>query len=125
VPAVGPRWWNARSGYDQGRLLARDPAVTAIFCANDRIALGVLRALHETGRRVPAEVSVVGFDDMPDSGYFLPPLTTVRQDFTEIGRRSLALLLHHLGLPDEDRPADQVIVAPRLVVRGSTAAPPR
>ena len=54
--------------------------------------LGVLRALHETGRSVPAEVSVVGFDDMPDSGYFLPPLTTVRQDFAELGRRGEALV---------------------------------
>ena len=61
--------------------MAADPSVTAIFCANDRIALGVLRALHEAGRRVPSDVSVVGFDDMPDSGFFLPPLTTVRQDF--------------------------------------------
>ncbi len=125
VPAVDARWWNARSGYEQGRRLARDPAVTAIFCANDRIALGVLRALHEAGRRVPAEVSVVGFDDMPDSGYFLPPLSTVRQDFGELGRRSLALLLDQLGHPDGARPAEQVVVAPDLVVRGSTAPPPR
>ncbi len=124
VPAVDPRWWNARSGYEQGRRLARDPAVTAIFCANDRIALGVLRALHEAGRRVPAEVSVVGFDDMPDSGFFLPPLTTVRQDFGELGRRSLTLLLDQIGRPAGNRPADQVVVAPHLAVRASTAAPP-
>ena len=124
VPAVDPLWWNARSGYEQGRRLARDPAVTAIFCANDRIALGVLRALHEAGRRVPAEVSVVGFDDMPDSGYFLPPLTTVRQDFGELGRRSLALLLDQLALPYAERSAEQVVVAPDLVVRSSTAPPP-
>jgi DNA-binding LacI/PurR family transcriptional regulator len=124
VPPVDPRWWNARSGYERGRLLARDPAVTAIFCANDRIALGVLRALHEAGRSVPGEVSVVGFDDMPDSGYFLPPLTTVRQDFTELGRRSIALLLRQLRAGAGDRVAGRVVVAPELVVRGSTAAPP-
>ncbi len=120
APAVDPRWWNARSGYEQGRRLARDPAVTAIFCANDRIALGVLRALHEAGRRVPAEVSVVGFDDMPDSGYFLPPLTTVRQDFGELGRRSLALLLEHMTASADAPPPDRVLVTPQLVVRASS-----
>ena len=57
------------------------------------MALGVMRALHEAGRRVPDDVSIVGFDDMPEAAYFTPPLTTVRQDFDELGRRSLALLL--------------------------------
>ncbi|MBB4763474.1 DNA-binding LacI/PurR family transcriptional regulator [Actinoplanes digitatis] len=123
VPPIVPQSWNAESGYLQGQRLARDESVTAVFCANDRIALGVLRALHEAGRRVPEEVSVVGFDDMPDSGYFLPPLTTVRQDFAELGRRSLTLLLEHMAGPDDaDSPA-HVTVTPELVVRGSTAAP--
>jgi DNA-binding LacI/PurR family transcriptional regulator len=120
VPPVLPQSWNAESGYVQGQALARDPAVTAIFCANDRIALGVLRALHEAGRKVPEEVSVVGFDDMPDSGYFLPPLTTVHQDFAELGRLSLALLLEHMAGPE--LPA-HVLVTPELVVRSSTAPP--
>ena len=61
--------------------------MTAVFCANDHMALGLLRALSEGGRRVPEDVSVVGFDDIPESAYFLPPLTTVRQDFGELGRR--------------------------------------
>jgi DNA-binding LacI/PurR family transcriptional regulator len=61
---------------------------------------------------------------MPDSGYFLPPLTTVRQDFGELGRRSLALLLDQLALPYAERSAEQVVVAPDLVVRSSTAPPP-
>ncbi|WP_067494958.1 LacI family DNA-binding transcriptional regulator [Actinoplanes sp. TFC3] len=124
VPPVHPQWWDAASGYDQGRALAADPGVTAIFCANDRIALGVLRALHEAGRRVPEEVSVVGFDDMPDSGFFLPPLTTVSQDFGELGRRSLALLLEHMNRPTDTGPVDHIVVPPKLVVRASTAAPP-
>ncbi|MEU4690206.1 LacI family DNA-binding transcriptional regulator [Actinoplanes sp. NPDC023714] len=124
VPAVTAGWWDAAAGYEQGRRLAADPAVTAIFCANDRIALGVLRALHEAGRRVPEEVSVVGFDDMPDSGFFLPPLTTVHQDFAELGRRALALLLRHLGRPGAAPPED-VLVAPSLVARASTTAPRR
>jgi DNA-binding LacI/PurR family transcriptional regulator len=80
----------------------------------------VLRALHEAGRKVPEEVSVVGFDDMPDSGYFLPPLTTVRQDFPELGRRCMAVLLAELRGEQPVRPGD---VEPVLVVRESTAAP--
>ncbi|AGZ42061.1 LacI family DNA-binding transcriptional regulator [Actinoplanes friuliensis] len=123
VPPIVPQSWNAESGYSQGRELARDRSVTAIFCANDRIALGVLRALHEAGRKVPEEVSVVGFDDMPDSGYFLPPLTTVRQDFAELGRRSLTLLLEHMAVPDDAESPAHVVVSPELVVRNSTAAP--
>ncbi|MEU7905582.1 LacI family DNA-binding transcriptional regulator [Actinoplanes sp. NPDC049118] len=123
VPPIVPQSWNAESGYLQGQRLARDESVTAVFCANDRIALGVLRALHEAGRRVPEEVSVVGFDDMPDSGYFLPPLTTVRQDFAELGRRSLTLLLEHMAGPDDAESPAHVTVTPELIVRGSTAAP--
>jgi DNA-binding LacI/PurR family transcriptional regulator len=123
VPEVTAGWWDAAAGYEQGLRLAADPAVTAVFCANDRIALGVLRAMHEAGRRVPQDVSVVGFDDMPDSGYFLPPLTTVHQDFAELGRRALALLLRHLGRPPGDAPPEDVVVAPLLVPRVSAAAP--
>src|SRR5207302_3419603 len=85
--------WSPRAGYDLGRRLSADPAVTAIFVANDQMALGVLRALHEAGREIPGEVSVVGFDDIPEAPYFMPPLTTVRQDFDEMGSRSLHLLL--------------------------------
>ena len=122
IPPILPQSWTAEAGYAQGQALARDPAVTAVFCANDRIALGVLRALHEAGRKVPEEVSVVGFDDMPESGYFLPPLTTVRQDFAELGRLSLALLLEHMAGPES--PA-HVVVPPELAIRASTARPAR
>ncbi|GAA4475145.1 LacI family DNA-binding transcriptional regulator [Phytohabitans houttuyneae] len=118
VPVIRPGSWSAGSGYERGQRLARNPSVTAVFCANDQIALGVLRALHEAGRRVPEDVSVVGFDDTPDSGYFLPPLTTVRQDFAELGRHSLAMLLDRLdGVP----PVAHVQLPPALVVRASTA----
>ena len=70
-----------------------DAEVTAVFVANDQMALGLLRALHEAGRSVPDDVSVVGFDDIPEAAFFTPPLTTVRQDFIEIGRQSFHLLL--------------------------------
>jgi DNA-binding LacI/PurR family transcriptional regulator len=90
--------------------------------ANDQMALGVLRAMHEAGRKVPEQLSVVGFDDIPEAAYFSPPLTTVRQDFDEMGSRSVRLLLQMLetGTPAEAGPG----VQPRLIVRSSTAVPP-
>ena len=90
-PLVGD--WSPSAGYELGRRLSREPAATAVFVANDQMALGLLRAMHEAGRDVPGELSVVGFDDIPEAPYFLPPLTTVRQDFNEMGTRSLRLLL--------------------------------
>ena len=65
--------WGARSGYAAGQRLAREGGVTAVFAANDQMALGIVRALHDGGREVPADVSVVGFDDTPESAYFMPP----------------------------------------------------
>jgi DNA-binding LacI/PurR family transcriptional regulator len=117
-PLVGD--WSARSGYELGRELAQTAGATAVFVANDQMAFGLYRALHERGREIPGDCSVVGFDDLPEAAYFTPPLTTVRQDFGEVGRRSLHLLLEHLrgGEPN----ASRVTVPPELVVRTSTAA---
>jgi DNA-binding LacI/PurR family transcriptional regulator len=111
--------WSPASGYEAGRALGGEAGVTAIFVANDQMALGVLRALHESGRRVPEDVSVVGFDDIPEAAYFMPPLTTIRQDFDEMGTRSLRLLLATIeeGRPQPSAPR----VEPRLIVRESTA----
>ncbi len=112
--------WSAGKGFAAGLRLAADREVTAVFAANDQTALGVIRGLHDAGRRVPEDVSVVGFDDTPESGYFLPPLTTIRQDFGEVGRRSVQLLL---SLTD-GAPVDRHVVVPaELVVRSSTAPP--
>jgi DNA-binding LacI/PurR family transcriptional regulator len=94
---------------------------TAIFAANDQMALGLLRALHEAGLRVPEDMSVVGFDDTPESGYFTPPLTTIRQDFPELGKRTMSLLLRVLSGEIE---ATAPLVEPLLIVRSSTASPP-
>ena len=113
--------WSPHSGYEAGRRLAADPDVTAVFAANDQMALGVLRALHEAGRKVPDDVSVVGFDDTPESAYYEPPLTTVRQDLREVGRRSVELVLAIIA---GDAAEQHASVAPELVVRGSTAPPP-
>lgn len=117
------RWggdWSARSGYRAGRLLAREREVTAVFAANDQMALGLIHALREAGRRVPDDVSVVGFDDLPESAYFSPPLTTVRQEFGELGRRVMDLVERVLAGEND---ASVPLVEPRLVVRESTALP--
>lgn len=113
--------WSAHSGYEAGRLIADDPAITAVFVANDAMALGLLKALHERGRRVPEDVSVVGFDDVPEAAYYWPGLTTVRQDFTELGTRAVELALR--SLKGEEEPALELVV-PELVVRSSTGAGP-
>jgi DNA-binding LacI/PurR family transcriptional regulator len=115
--------WSARSGYEAGRRLAADPDVTAIFAANDQMALGVLRALHEAGREIPGDVSVIGFDDIPEAPYFLPPLSTVRQDFDELGSRSLRVLLRMIETGEAGPPVPRV--DPQLVVRVSTSSAPR
>jgi DNA-binding LacI/PurR family transcriptional regulator len=121
APPVLTGDWSPRSGYEVGRRLAEDPEVTAVFVANDQMALGVLRALHERGRSIPREISVVGFDDIPEAQYFTPPLTTVRQDFGEMGRSSLRLLL---DLMRSGQTPSRLTIAPELVVRRSTAPPP-
>jgi len=102
-----------------GRRLASDHTVTAVFVAHDQMALGVLRAMHEAGRPVPAGVSVVGFDDIPESQYFIPPLTTIRQDFDEIGARSLRVLVREIESGRQQPGA--LRLQPELIVRTSTA----
>ena len=122
-PLVGD--WSARSGYDLGRRLAAEPTVTAVFVGNDQMALGVLRALHEAGRRIPEDVSVVGFDDIPESPYFMPPLTTVRQDFGELGSRALRVLVRSVEtFKTGETPPAGSLIAPELRVRASTALAP-
>jgi DNA-binding LacI/PurR family transcriptional regulator len=127
APAAGD--WSARSGYAAMReLLAAHPALTAVFVANDQMALGALRALDDAGRRVPEDVSVVGFDDVPEAEFFGPPLTTVRQHFTEAGQRAVAMLLDLLQPEDPAAPAGteaQTLVPTELLVRRSTAPAPR
>ena len=120
VPPVFDGDWSARSGYQAGLRLAGDPRVTAVFCANDQQALGLLRAFHERDVRVPADVSVVGFDDIPEAEFMSPPLTTIRQDFDEVGRRCLAMLLDLLDSSAEGSPTLAPRVVPALVTRAST-----
>ncbi|UCN15344.1 LacI family DNA-binding transcriptional regulator [Cellulomonas iranensis] len=112
--------WTARSGYERGRQIMREVAPTAIFAANDQMALGVLRALSVEGYRVPQDVSVIGFGDVDDAEFYSPPLTTIREDFDEVGRQSIAMLLD-LVRGDE---RTSVLVEPELVVRRSTGPAP-
>jgi DNA-binding LacI/PurR family transcriptional regulator len=124
VPEVSYGSWWPSSGYAAGReLAARVRAgrrsreeVTAVFVANDQMALGLLNALHEEGLSVPGDISVVGFDDVPEAAYYTPPLTTIRQDFAELGRRGVQLVLARLR--GEGFHAEPVM--PQLIVRGST-----
>lgn len=118
VPAVLPGDWTPASGYRAGLALAGDPNVTAVFCANDEMAQGVLRAFHESGVRVPEDVSVVGFDDVCSDWYW-PPLTTVAQDFEEVGRQLVAALMRQIRNP-ETPDIRRVLVPTRLVVRASS-----
>ncbi len=111
--------WSARSGYELGHRIAAMPEVTAVLCANDPMALGLIRALAERGRQVPRDVSVVGFDDIPEAAYFLPPLTTVRQDFGTLGRRALHLLMDRIA--GDHRVYSVQPIEPELVVRASAA----
>jgi DNA-binding LacI/PurR family transcriptional regulator len=121
-PPVARGDWSAHSGYEIGRELAAGPEVTAVFCANDAMALGFLRAAAERGRHVPRDISVVGFDDVPEAQYFLPPLTTVRQDFGALGSRALHLLMDLIVGASLAQPA--LPIEPDLIVRSSSAPPP-
>jgi DNA-binding LacI/PurR family transcriptional regulator len=113
--------WSPRSGYELGQQLLERGPVSAVFVANDQMALGVLRALHEAGHDIPRQVSVVGFDDIPEAQYYTPPLTTVRQEFREIGSRSLRLMLELIESERDGGPPAPAMVTPELILRSSTA----
>ena len=121
-----PEWrgnWTAGSGYDVGQEILADPSVTAVFCANDEMAFGLIRALHEAGRRVPEDISIVGFDDLALGAYLYPPLTTVRQDYEAIGRELIRLVLDQIHSHTR-LPAVRVVVPTELVIRKTTCPPP-
>ncbi|MFI5612088.1 LacI family DNA-binding transcriptional regulator [Amycolatopsis sp. NPDC051903] len=117
VPPVIRGDWSPASGYAAGRALAKRRGLDAVFAANDQMALGLLRAFTETGIAVPGDVHVAGFDDVPEAAYFTPPLTTVRQDFIEVGRRTFGLLTERMSGGDQDA---RYLVEPELIVREST-----
>jgi DNA-binding LacI/PurR family transcriptional regulator len=122
APVVPSPGWHVHDGYQVGVALAADPEVTAVFCGNDDLALGVRRALYDAGRDVPAEVSIIGFDDVPGAAYWTPALTTVRMDFAALGRASFDMALDMLA---DEVPRAPVLPVPTLVVRESTGPAPR
>jgi DNA-binding LacI/PurR family transcriptional regulator len=102
-------------------LLAKKSPITGLFCANDEMAAGALRAAHESGYEVPRDLSVIGFDDIVMSNYTDPPLTTIGVVKEHMGRRAMARLIELVEGIDA---RVKVELAPvKLVVRGSTARP--
>lgn len=114
--------WTARSGYQIGLRIAQDPSVTAVNCSNDEMAFGVIRALHESGLRVPRDVSVTGFDGIELAEFASPPLSTVRQDFSTVGKELVRIVLDEIRTGHIIGP-DRTVIPTELLVRASTAPP--
>ncbi|WP_394554723.1 LacI family DNA-binding transcriptional regulator [Agromyces sp. MMS24-JH15] len=128
VPTTAPILgdWTADFGFHAGRELLTVRDFTAVFASNDQMALGLIHAVRDAGLEVPRDVSIVGFDDIPEAAHFSPPLTTVRQDFAELGRRCVAALLaagRDREDGDEDESEEPRVIVPELVVRSTTGAP--
>lgn len=116
-------WFRQQPGHEScSALLDRRPDVTAIVGGNDLIALGCYAALAERGLAVPDDVSIVGYNDIPFTEYFAPPLTSIRIPHYELGRRAAELVLDAIQGPPAETPVS-VHLAPSLVVRRSTAPP--
>lgn len=110
--------WSPASGYAAGRKIAALKDVTAVVAANDQMAMGVIRALHDQGIRVPDEVSVFGWDDVPEGAFFIPSLSTVRMDLETLGARSMRELIARIR--GEEPPQDGAALPPmELLVRES------
>lgn len=117
MPAPVRGDWGAASGFAAGCALS---SASAVFCANDQMALGLVRALAERGCRVPEDVSVVGFDDVPDAANYRPPLTTIHQDFAALAHRAVSVLVDAIeGAVPTERPE---VVPTVLVTRASATA---
>jgi DNA-binding LacI/PurR family transcriptional regulator len=108
--------WSPARGYAIGRELVKRNDFTAVFVANDQMAIGILHAFAQAGIAVPDDVSLIGFDDVPEAAYLNPALSTVRQDFHAVGQRAIDLLTAVLGGVSPATP----LLAPELVVRDST-----
>ncbi|ROR46547.1 LacI family DNA-binding transcriptional regulator [Kitasatospora cineracea] len=116
--------WSCEGGYEAGLRLAEDAAMTAVFVANDEMAIGVIRALHDRGRRVPDDVSVVGMDDIPAARFLNPALTTIVQDLDAMAAEGVALLVEEIVSPTPTG-RRMHLREPILAVRESTAPPRR
>lgn len=118
----GEGTWECHSGFQAMRaLLDSRPRPTAVFSANDRMALGATRAIHEAGLRVPQDISIIGLDDIETSAYQIPSLTTVKQSFCKLAILGIHLLLDILS-GKKPEPC-QIMIEPELIIRQSTAPP--
>jgi LacI family transcriptional regulator len=115
--------WQIDGGYEAAnRLLDRAPHMTALFVQNDTMAIGVLSALHERGRRVPDDCAVVSCDDIPAARHTIPPLTTVRVPLYETGATAMRLLLERIAAPASE--PRRVLLPVELVIRQSCGCSP-
>jgi DNA-binding LacI/PurR family transcriptional regulator len=119
APVLGD--WTVDLAYELGMKLLGHREFTAVFASNDQMALGIIHAAHDLGLSVPDDLSVVGFDDIPEAKHFIPPLTTVRQDFAQLGLRAIDILLADIEHTAPPEPA--AVEIPELIVRASTAPP--
>jgi len=118
--------FSLESGHEAAaRILAMDHRPTAVFCSADMVAFGLISGLRAGGLRVPDDISVVGFDGIEMSEYYVPALTTIWQDRHTMGTRAAACLLDRLARPGQDHIAPVDTVPVDLVIRASTAPPPR
>lgn len=116
--------WDCQAGFKaMQQILAHRPRPTAVFAANDRMAIGAMQAAHQVGLRVPEDCSVMGLDDIELAAFQIPPLTTLRQSFADLATLGIQLILDRLAGKEPD-PA-QIVLQPTLIVRESTAPPPK
>ncbi|MBN2305430.1 MAG: LacI family DNA-binding transcriptional regulator [Anaerolineae bacterium] len=115
--------WTAAGGFAAFlRLAEENPDLEAAFVSNDQMALGVLKAAHQLGKRVPDDLAVVGFDDIPEAAYYIPSLTTIHHDVTDVGAQAVQLLDRILSTPEDEQPPTPTAnwIVPELVVRDSS-----
>jgi len=123
-PVVEGDWTSASGAEALGRILDEDPAIDAVFAANDQMALGALHTLHQRGIAIPGTVAVVGFDGMDEGAFFSPSLTTVQQPLRELGQLAVREILATVGEPSGRSPIHGLTLATELVIRESAPAAP-
>jgi LacI family transcriptional regulator len=115
--------WSARAGYELGQRLMAEPDVTAVFVANDQMALGVMQFINHRGLRIPGDIGIVGFDNIAESAFFSPALTTIQQDQYEIAELAVAEIITIIEASWRDSEPIQpqtIMLPPALVVRQSS-----
>jgi LacI family transcriptional regulator len=117
--------WTAAGGAQQlHSLLEQHPEIDAVFASNDQMALGAIQTLRKKGLRVPDDLAIIGYDDIPEASFFCPPLSSIRQPMYEIGRLAVDELVNLIEALREEKEVEPraITIKPELVVRESTAA---